>query len=76
MVDWAKQWLNVALEIVKKPKVQQGFAVQPKRWIVERSFAWMLDDRRLVVDYECCPRSPEGFIFTSALHRILKRLAR
>ena len=76
LVDWVRQWLNVTLEIVKKPKEQQGFTLLPKRWIVERSFAWLLDDRRLVVDYERCPRSSEGFIFASALHRILKRLAR
>ena len=76
LVDWTKQWLNVTLEIVKKPKEQQGFKVLPKRWIVERSFAWLLDDRRLVVDYERCPKSSEGFIFTSDLHRMLKRLAR
>lgn len=76
LVDWVKQWLNITLEIVKKPKEQKGFAIQPRRWIVERTFAWMLDDRRLVVDYERCPKSSEGFIFASALHRMLKRLAR
>ncbi len=76
LVDWVQQWFNVTLEIVKKPQDQKGFQLLPKRWIVERSFAWMLDDRRLVVDYERCPKSSEGFIFTSALHHMLRRLAR
>jgi putative transposase len=76
LVDWVKYWLNVTLEVVKKPPKQQGFKVLPKRWIVERTFAWLLDDRRLVVDYEFCPKSSEAFIFLSALHRMLRRLAR
>jgi transposase len=76
LVGWVQHWLNVTLEIVKKPQGQKGFTLLPKRWIVERSFAWLLDDRRLVVDYERCAKSAEGFIFTSALHRMLKQLAR
>lgn len=75
LIDGVKQWLNATLEIVKRPQDAQGFVLLAKRWIVERTFAWQDNDRRLSKDYELCPRSSEGFIFTSALHRMLKRLA-
>ncbi|MDP9349410.1 MAG: transposase, partial [Gemmatimonadota bacterium] len=49
--------------------------VLPKRWIVERTFAWLVCDRRLSRDYETCPRSSEAWIRISMMGRMLRRLA-
>jgi transposase len=45
-------FLDFTVEVVRRLKAQQGFAVQPRRWVVERTFAWLLRWRRLVRDYE------------------------
>jgi len=47
LVDWIQQWLAYVREIVVKPAEQRGFQVHPKRWIVERFFAWLNNYRRL-----------------------------
>lgn len=73
LLDWIQKWCHCPLEIVKKPG--EGFQVLPKRWIVERNFAWLGFDRRLSKDYEASPTSSEGFIYLSSLHRTLRRLA-
>jgi putative transposase len=51
-----------------------GFAVIPKRWVVERTFAWLDNARRLSKDYEKSVLSSEGFIHVSMIHLLLKRL--
>jgi transposase len=43
---------GIALEVVKLPKAKKGFVLLPRRWVVERSFAWATRFRRLVKDYE------------------------
>lgn len=50
--DWTTQCLGVVLDIVRRSDDVQGFQVLPRRWVVERSFAWLLRSRRLVRDYE------------------------
>jgi putative transposase len=45
-------FLDFTVEVVRRLEGQQGFAVQPRRWVVERTFAWLLRWRRLVRDYE------------------------
>jgi transposase len=64
-------WL---LEIVHKPKEQLGFEVLPKRWIVERTFAWLNRQRRLSKDYEHLPETSEGFIYAAMIRLMLKKL--
>jgi putative transposase len=54
----------------------RGFRVQPKRWIVERTFAWLCKYRRLVKDYEYLPGSSEAFIYLAMSHLMLRRLYR
>lgn len=44
---------GIALEVVKLPEAKRGFVLLPRRWVVERSFAWATRCRRLVKDYEC-----------------------
>lgn len=73
-----RQWLldewNIDLEIVVAQGDQVGFAVQPRRWVVERTFAWLGWCRRLSKDYETCPVSSEGMIYLASLFTLLKRL--
>jgi transposase len=52
LVVYARQVLRVAVEVVKKPADQVGFAVLPRRWVVERTLGWMVLCRRLRCDYE------------------------
>jgi transposase len=47
LVDWAADTVKTTVEIVRKPADQQGFVVHPKRWVVERSLAWLTAHRRL-----------------------------
>jgi transposase len=65
-----------ALEIVKRSDgARAGFRVQPKRWIVERSFAWLTHARRLVKDYETKTENSTAFILIAASRLMLRRLA-
>ncbi len=52
VIDWAAARLRMTLEIVRKPAEQRGFAVHPRRWVVERTLSWLLGCRRLGVRYE------------------------
>lgn len=63
------------LRIVKRSPDAKGFQVLPKRWIVERTFAWTSGYRRLSKDYERLPRSSEGFFMLAMTHQMLRRLA-
>lgn len=63
------------LEIVSRPKDAKGFVLLPKRWVVERSFAWCGRSRRLSKDYERRTDSSECMVRMSAIHLLLKRLA-
>jgi len=61
------------LEIVSRPKDVKGFVLLPKRWVVERSFAWLGRSRRLSKDYERRTDSSECMVRVSAIHLLLKR---
>jgi putative transposase len=62
------------LEIVSRPPGQRGFVLLPKRWVVERTFAWLGRSRRLSKDYERTTASSEAMIQISCIHQMLKRL--
>ena len=68
-VRWG--WVGV---VVKKLVGQVGFVVQPKRWIVERTFGWLNRSRRLSKDYERTVASSEAFIKVAMIHLMLRRL--
>jgi putative transposase len=55
-------------------KAAQGFVLQPRRWVVERTFAWFVRYRRLMVDYEYLPETSEALIYAAMTHRMLRRL--
>lgn len=75
LIDWVQEHLQILLEIVQTEPDQEGFQVLPKRWIVERTLAWLGRYRRLSKDYERCLLSSEGVIYIASIHTMLKRLA-
>ena len=73
--DWIEGELGLALEIVAKAAGQQGFVVLPKRWIVERTLAWLSRNRRLSKDYEHFEVYSESMVYIASMHLMLKKLA-
>jgi transposase len=65
---------GIRLEVVKVPEAVRGFVLLPKRWIVERSFAWKTRFRRLVRDYERLPETVAGLHFAVFAILMLARL--
>jgi putative transposase len=63
------------LEIVKRPAEARGFVLLPRRWVVERTFAWLCKYRRLSKDYEETARSSEAWIYVVMTHIMVRRLA-
>jgi putative transposase len=74
--DWVQEHLQIVLEIVLKLEGQKGFQVLPKRWVIERTFAWITRNRRLARDYERLAQSSEAFIYVAMIRLGLRRLAR
>jgi putative transposase len=73
--EWISQQLHVVLEIVLKLGDKKGFQVLPKRWVIERTNAWISRQRRLARDYERLIASDEAFIYIAMLRLGLRRLA-
>ena len=65
---------EIVLVIVSKLADQEGFVPLPKRWIVERTLAWITQGRRLVRDYERNPSYSEAWVWIAAIHRTVKHL--
>lgn len=92
LADWLKATLGWELEVVKHwwselkwvwvlegqepPKPPQGFHVLPRRWVVERTLAWLGRNRRLAKDYEFLPESEEAWIYVGMSRLMLRRLAK
>jgi transposase len=74
LIEWAKEMFGYSIEIVKR-KEQHLFQVLPKRWIVERSLAWLNWSRRLSKDYELLHTTAETMIYVAFAHLLLRRLA-
>ena len=60
--------------MVKHTEAKRGFVLLPRRWVVERSFAWMARFRRLVRDYERLSDTLAGMHFIAFTYRMLRRL--
>ena len=71
-----RQHLKVTLQIVPKPVGQRGFVLLPRRWVVERTFAWLGRYRRLSKDYEYWTETSQAMIYLAMSHVMLRRLAR
>ena len=65
---------GMRLEVVKLPEAKRGFVLLPRRWVVERSFAWAARFRRLARDYERLPETLAGLHFLAFAILMLKRL--
>ena len=90
--DWVKETLGWTLEIVKRPfegmryvwvpqgveppEIPRGFVVVKRRWVVERTFAWLGHSRRLSKDYEFLPESEEAWIYAAMIRLMVTRLTR
>jgi transposase len=69
LTDWTVQHLGLVLDLVRRSDDVQGFQILPRRWVVERSFAWLLRGRRLVRDYERRTDTSESVVLWSAAVR-------
>src|SRR5215210_6315773 len=67
---------SVTVEIVRKPPDQVGFAVHPRRWVVERFFAWISRNRRLWKDPEATLASARAFLYAASVMLLTRRLGR
>jgi transposase len=76
LVDWCRQKLAFALEVVKRTDDMEGFVVLPRRWVVERTLSWLMHSRRLCRDYETLTATSEAMILFSMITRMSRRLAR
>jgi putative transposase len=79
LIAWVwglRPWRHIHLEIVKRPEGVKGFLLLPKRWIVERTFAWLGRYRRLSKDYEYLTHTSAAMIRVAMIHLMVRRLAR
>lgn len=75
LLEWVVQTLGWTVEVVTRSAEQVGFAVQPRRWVVERTFAWLGRFRRLSKDYEEDILSAEAWIYAAMTRILVRRLA-
>ena len=73
LVRWAKEQIHIVLEVVKHRAKQVGFAVIRRRWVVERTFAWIVKNRRFVRDYEQLTTVAETLITIAATATLIRR---
>jgi transposase len=66
----------ILVEIVRKNPNQVGFAIQSRRWVVERFFAWIGRNRRLAKDFEATVDSARAFLYAASVMLLVRRIAR
>lgn len=87
--EWMKERLGWSLEIAKPPRrwvwvppgeeaspYPRGFIVLPRRWVIERTFAWILRHHRMRCDYEFLAESTEALIYVAMIRLMVSRLAK
>lgn len=74
LVDWVKEQLRCILEIVRRRDDVVGFEILPRRWVVERTLAWISRCRRMSKDYEALTETSEAYVYLAMIHLMLKRL--
>jgi putative transposase len=87
--EWMKERLGWTLEIVKPPSrwvwvpageepppYPRGFIVLPRRWVIERTFAWITRNRRMSRDYEFLAETTEALIYVAMIRLMVRRLAK
>jgi putative transposase len=75
LARWCKEYGGWEVEIVGREPGTKGFAIQPRRWVVERTFAWLVRNRRLRIDYERRLQTSETLIEVAIIRLLLRRLA-
>ena len=75
LISWAAAELGITIEIITQPKNQKGFQVLPRRWVVERTHAWITRRRRCARDYERLPAHHAAWIHWAANIQMTRRLA-
>lgn len=76
LVTWTKKYLNLTVKTVSRPKNAVGFVVLPRRWVVERSIAWVMHARRHARDYERLIQHSESLITWAAITLMTRRITR
>ena len=75
LLAWVAERFRFLLRPVLRADDQKGFVVLPRRWVVERTFGWLVGNRRLSKDYEGLPASSEAMIYIAMTRLMLRRLA-
>lgn len=75
LLEWVTDRFQFRLEPVMRPKGQKGFILLARRWVVERTFAWIVINRRMSKDYERLTDSSTAMIYISMIRLMLRRLA-
>jgi len=73
-VAWAKEETHLALSVVKRPRALPRFEPLPRRWVIERTFGWLIKNRRLVRDFEQRVDVAETLIRIAATATMLQRI--
>jgi putative transposase len=74
LVEFAKRWFGIIVDIVKRSPGQREFLVQPQRWKIERTFGWLDWSRILSKEYERTTESSESDIYLASIRLMLRRL--
>ena len=75
LTGWAKQQFGWTVEIVGRPPGTEGFALEPRRWVIERTFSWLGKYRRLSKDHKEQTDTSESWIYAAMSHILTRRLA-
>jgi transposase len=73
---WAADYLKLTVEIVRRPEGSHTFEVLPRRWVVERTLAWISSYRRCARDYERLPAHHQAAVYWAMIILMTRRLAR
>jgi len=76
LAQWCLVQSSWDLEVVERTQGTRGFSVLPRRWVVERTFAWIGRHRRMSKDYEYLTSSSENMIYLTMIRLMVRRLAR
>jgi putative transposase len=77
MRRWVKEWANEGVSIdLEKHSGPRRFGDLPRRWVVERTFSWLSQNRRMSKDYERLPESSEAFVYVAMTRLMVRRLVR
>jgi putative transposase len=74
LVEFAKHWFGIIIDMVQRHPAQREFVVQPQRWKIERTFGWLGWSRILSKEYERTTESSESDIYLASIRLMLRRL--